>query len=343
MKVKKAELLEILSKVRPGVAKKSIVEQATHFLFTKTDVATFNDRACIIHPFNCDFDFSVKETDFYNIIDSMAEAEFDLELDGDNIKIKSKGTKATLSTVVGESAKVAHLIENIRQSMIGKNFWKPLPKDFTEGIYLCGFSASKDLSTGVRACCAVKKDGLYTTDNIRISIYIMESEMEELLLPAKEASELVKYPVVEYGVSENWAHFRTKDGIIFNCKIMKGEYPFGVVDQLLTEADVPELLSFPGNLRDNVLSIVSLAEGEEESNKCITVSIEKGRIVCKAEKERAQIIKTVESDYEGETKVFLINPVFFSQVLKHATSFSITDTKGIFNSGNFYHLLALPE
>jgi DNA polymerase III sliding clamp (beta) subunit (PCNA family) len=318
-----------------------VVEQATHLCFSGTDVATFNDMICVIVPFKTDISYSIKESDFSKIVDKIDETDFELTLEDENLLIKSKKTKAKLSTVVGETALVTHLIEDIKQNMIGKGFWKPLPKDFTDGLYLTSFSASKDLTTGIRSCCAIRKDGIYTTDNIRISNYIMEGEMEEILLPAKDASELVKYKVVEYGVSENWAHFRTADGVIFNCKVMRGDYPFDTLDSLFVDAK--PTLSFPADLKESVESVITLAEGEGDSDKSILLTVEKGKITCKAERERGWITKTVESDYLGEKFEMLINPVFLAAVLNHATEFTLLEGKGQFQCGNFYHLLALPE
>jgi DNA polymerase III sliding clamp (beta) subunit (PCNA family) len=233
------------------------------------------------------------------------------------------------------------LIEDIKQQMIGKNFWKPLPKDFTDGIYLTSFSASRDLTTGIRSCCAVRKDSIYTTDNLRISNYIMDGEMDEVLLPAKDASELVKYKVVEYGLSENWAHFRTADGIVFNCKVMRGDYPYSTLESLFVDAK--PTLTFPADLKENVEAVISLCDGEGDSDKSITLTVEKGRMVVKAEKERGWITKTVESDYSGGKFEILINPVFLCAVLRHASEFTLLEGKGQFQSDNFYHLLSLPE
>lgn len=343
MKVKKSELMSVLELVRPGLAKKEVVEQAQHFIFSGEDVATFNDKICIIHPFKTDIAFSVNGNDLYKIIGKI-DSDIELKLEDENLKISAKGTNAKLSTIVGEAAMVTHLIESIRQAMIGKNFWKPVPKDFTEGIYLCAFAASKAIDAGITSCCAIRNDAIYTTDALRVSMYIMENKMETVLLPAQSASELVKYKVTEYGISENWAHFRTADGTLFNCKIMKGDYPFEALEAIFTE-DEP-LLQFPANLQENVDAVKILAEGETEVAKFITVTVGKGRIVCKAEEERGWIQKTVECDYEGENLEFLINPVFFGQVLSHATSFALINTgdspKGMFLSDNFYHVLSLP-
>jgi hypothetical protein len=107
--------------------------------------------------------------------------------------------------------------------------------------------------------------------------------------------------------------------------------------------DFDPILSFPSDLREAVESVAYLAEGDGEADKAILVTVEKGRIVCKAEKERGWITKAVESDYEGEKFSFLINPTFFGQILRLATSFTLIEGKGYFTSENFYHILSLPE
>lgn len=340
MKVLKKDLLEVIGKCKPGLATKSIIEQAQHLVFSGTDVATFNDSICVIVPFVTDIPFSVSGNEFSKIVEKIVEPDFDLSLEDGNLLIKSKKTKAKLSTLVGETAMVTHLIEDIRQNMIGKNFWKVLPKDFLDGIYLTSFSASRDLTSGVRACCAIKDDGIYTTDNIRASKYTMEGSMDAMLLPARDVLELIKYKVIEYGVSDNWAHFKTADGIIFNCKVLKGEYPYAPINNLFS--DKPSTITFPTDLKDSVEAVISLCEGEGDSDKSVTLTIETGRIIVKAEKERGWITKTVESDYTGEKFELLINPVFFSAVLKHAASFVLLEGRGQFQAENFSHILALP-
>jgi hypothetical protein len=153
--------------------------------------------------------------------------------------------------------------------------------------------------------------------------------------------ELVKYQVIEYGISENWLHFRTKDGIVFNCRQLKGNYPYQPVFKNIEEA-APEM-SFPVELKAAVSSALVLAEGDMEVNKMVTVTVSAGTITVKAEKERGWIEKTVKTEYVGEKFTFLVNPIFFNQILQHATGFTLYPGKAQFESDNFYHVMALPE
>jgi hypothetical protein len=165
--------------------------------------------------------------------------------------------------------------------------------------------------------------------------------MGELLIPAKDAMELIKYKVTSYGVSENWIHFKTDEGSIFNCKTMKGDYPFAQVAKIFEDVD-PDL-TFPAELKDVVGSVTILAEGDMDINKMVRVSVEKNKITVKAEKERGWIEKTLTFEYDGKPCNFIINPIFFSQILSLASGFTLINGKAQFASDNFTHIMALPQ
>jgi DNA polymerase III sliding clamp (beta) subunit (PCNA family) len=341
MKVNRKELVRILDAVQPGIAKKEIVEQSTHYVFAQNEIATFSDAIMVTHPYECELEFSVKAEDFYKILTKIEDEEVELTLVKDTLNIKAKKTKAGLSTIVGETAMVTHLIEHLREAMGAKKFWKALPKDFTTGVHLCSFSASKDLTTGVKACCAVKGNMIYTTDNIRASMYEMEEEIPDIMLTSNGINELIRYRITEYGMSENWAHFKTPDGVTFNCKTMRGDYPFEPIEMLFGNGCDP-IIAFPAEMTDTVESVIALASGDVISDKAITISVTKNKITCKAEKERGWVTKTVDVEYDGEPFTFLINPTFFSQILKQATDFAIQNGRGLFTSEKFQHVLSLP-
>jgi DNA polymerase III sliding clamp (beta) subunit (PCNA family) len=340
MKIQKDVLLSALMKVKPGLAKKEIIEQAQHFIFSNGEVTTFNDQVCVMHPIECDFDFSVKGEEFYKIISGISEKEIDLTMKESTLHIKAKGTNCKLSTLLGDAGFVAPLVQVLRDAISSDGFWKKLPTEFLDGLYLCALSASKDLSTGVKSCVAIKGENIYSTDGLRASLYVMDSSIEEIMIPARDALELIKYNVTEYGASENWMHFRTTDGTVFNCKSMRGDYPYAKVDRLFEDAE-PTIM-FPDTMKESVSSVLILAEGDVDINKTITVSVKSGSITCHAEKERGSIDKTVECDYSGDAFSFDINPIFFAQILSHAPGLALFDNRAMFLSDNFWHVIALP-
>ncbi len=350
MQVSKEELLKVLIAVKPGIAAKDFIEQATHAIFTGEEIATYNDSISIIYPYKTDFACSVSGEEFYKIVASIKEDTLDLTVEDNQMRIKSKKTKAGLSTIVGENAKVEKLVVRIKETVSARRFWKSLPADFLNGVYLCMFNASRDMTTGVRCCVAVKDDRIYSVDNIRISRFIMQGKVNEMLIPARSAMELVKYKVTKYGISDGWIHFKTDDEVMFNCRTMIGDYPS--IDHFFREPQ--NEITIPMEMQEVMKAAAVIAEGDVDIAKIVEVTIDKGEITCRSEdKGKKWMEKTVDlENYKGRKIVFWVNPTFFSQVLDKSTSlFLVTreefpdeefPDKAIFTSGSFQHIIALP-
>ena len=75
MKIKKLELINILQRVKPGLAKRDVIEQFTHFIFTGESVITYNDEICISHPLKTDFVCSAKSEEFFKAILKRSEVD----------------------------------------------------------------------------------------------------------------------------------------------------------------------------------------------------------------------------------------------------------------------------
>jgi len=347
MKVNRNELLQVLSAARPALAKKEIIEEAVRFIFFGDILATYNDAICISVPFKTDFTCSVHGEELYKILSSIKDDEVDLKVEDNQLKITAKKTKVGMTTIVGEKERVSTLIEKLTADTKKKGFWKKLPKDFITGVSLCMFSASKDMTTGVRCCVAIKDNTIYSTDNLRISKYIMSENTEEMLIPARDVVELIKYSVVKFGISEGWVHFITNDGVMFNCRTMSGEYPFTSIARFF-QAPRNEI-NVPSTVREIMLAAAVVAEGDVSVAKIVEVSIEKGKLLCKSEdKGKKWMENEVDIEgYEGDKVTFYINPIFFSQILEKSTSLYLIQgeefpDKAVFTNDNFTHILALP-
>ena len=345
MKINRKELLIILSACRPGLAKREIIEEAIRFIFTGDAVATYNDQICIVYPYKTDFRCSVNGEEFYKILDGIKEDEVEILVEENQTLVNSRKTKAGLSIVIGETERVDTLIDNIREATKVRGFWKKLPKDFIEGVFLCMFSASKDMTTGVRCCIAVKENKMYSTDSVRVSRYIMDGEiMDELLIPARDAVELVKYPVKKYGISESWIHFITDEGVMFNCRMMIGDYPY-TIDRFFRAPENEFVV--PEELQEVMKNIAIMASGDVDIAKMVEVTIKNDKMICKSEKERGWITKEVAIEgYKGEI-MFYINPIFFAQILTKVTSLFLIQgeefpDKAVFTRESFQHVMALP-
>ena len=349
----KNELLKVLSMVKPGLAKREFIEQTTHVIFTGDEVATYNDQICLLYPYETDFQCSVSGDEFYKILASIKEDEVEITVDEKQVKIKSKKTKAGMSTIVGENAKVEQLIGKIKADTTVKRFWKPLPENFIEGVNLCTFSASRDMTEKDRCCVAVRGDTVVSTDGVRLSRFMLSDPLkEEMLIPIREALELVKYPVVDYGKSQGWLHFRTEDGVIFSCRMYLGTYKFDKILGFLRKP-INEFV-VPMEMQDVMRAAAVVAEGDVEIAKIVEVTIKDGQIVCRSEdKGKKWMEKTVDLEgYDLAPVTFYINPNFFVQILDKATTMFLMrrvdfpdedyPDKAFFTTDTFQHIICLP-
>ena len=346
MIINREVLLNALRTVKPGLSTKEIIQQAMHVMFMGEYVATFNDVISVLCPFKTDFKCSVNGEEFYKILEGIKEDEVEVDVDKDHIVVNSVKTKAGFSTLVGEQEKVDVMVEKLLEITSKPKFFRSLPKDFIKGMSLCMYNADKDMTKGINRCVAVRENEVFSTDSLRISRYIMDNKVrDELLINGRDVFDLVKYDVVRYGLSSGWVHFQTDDGVIFNCKTMKGEYPYKRVS---IWCKVPEpKIEMPPELQDAMRNAAVLATGEVDISKQVEVTIKKNTIICKSEKERGWMVKEIDCSYKGKELTFKINPIFFAQVLESATSLSLTQggeypDKAYLSNENFTHIIALP-
>lgn len=336
MKITKSEILNVLQKVKPALAKKDIVEQFTHFIFTGEEVMTFNDEICISHPFKTDFKCSARAEDLYKALNGIKETEVDISVKDDQLIIKSGKTKAGMSTSVERKAEelIAALeLESLAQS------WITIadPEEFCKGAFLSMFSASSDMTQGVLTCVCIEGDRMVSSDEIRISFFQMDKPTElKVLIPARNVAELVKFPVTEYVLTDTWCHFRTEDNIIFSTRILAGDYP-DLSDFFEVEG---KQIALPKELKDTVDSIAFMTEDKLLIDRHVDIKVEDGKISCRAEKDIGWIEKDI--DFEAEDKAhFTINPNFLSQILDKATTLTIGDSAALFLSDKFRHVISL--
>jgi hypothetical protein len=342
MEVNRTEFLNVIAALKPAVAKKDIIEQQTHLIFTGTEIAATNSRVLITYPFVSDIKASIKADYLQKLLNSSASEKMTFTIGNGKFHVKSEDTKASITTVVDEEARVEELIEILKKEMTGE--WKMLPAGFSDGVWLCAFSASKKMTEGVIIAVFVQKEGIFTTDNRRASWYkLHESFDEEFLLSASDAIELSKFDVVEFLLTDNWAHFKTGSGVTFSTRILKGEQlPIrSVFDQF---PDSEKIVLPVGTLKEAVDAVSFIFDKEKDADFWIDVKITKGKISCRAMQDRGVVEKFIDfASYTGPEFSFRINPLFFSQVLERSVSIQLNGTESaLFTSDDFSHIILLP-
>jgi hypothetical protein len=338
MRIIREQLVNILASLRPGLSKKSIIQEMSHFVFTGKDICTYNDRTCIVYPYETDFSCSVKGEEFYKILYGVSEDEVEIGVEDNYLKVGSKRLKAGLSTLIDEKEKVEPMIASIKRSVKKLKFSK-LPSNFIDGSFLSMFSTSKDMTKGVLNCVCYHDDNIFSTDALRVSHFKMNSTVPFSLIHYKNVIDLVKFPVVETALGTSWIHFRTENGVTFNCRVLLEEYPEHIEQYFDIEGVTVPL---PSKLKEVVETVTILAEGDIDTSKVIKVDIAKGIIKCTAKKERGWIENSMEINYKDKPITFYINPIFFAQILDRAINMVVGEQSALFITDTFKHIISLP-
>lgn len=336
MKVNRQELLKALKAIKPGLATKDIVEKATCFIFTGTEIITYNDLISIGIPFKTDFKCSVPAQEFYKILSEMEDK--DLRIFVKDGKLNFKTSRAT-----GHASISTESADDIVQLLIPKNKqkWQPLPKDFIQGVSLCMFSTSKDMTHPHLSCLCIQGDEIISSDDYRISLFTMKNKIKnKMLIPATEIQELIKFKVTHYSINEPWVHFKDKNGVVFCARTIQADFPN--YKKFLDVKGTRRFKIPEGTIKAIKLSSI-FAEGDFDSNKRILITIGDGELVCKGEKESGGIEVKTKIDFKGKPVSFTINPFFFSQILSHISTVVLSKNTLLFKSGSFKHLISLFE
>ena len=335
-KMKVQDLLFALNSVKPGLATKDVIEQATHFVFTGSEVATWNDRVCVSHKLDTPFYCSVVAEDLMAILRGMKEGDIEeMYLSPENqLVIQSSYTAARLSTMVSER----RVEEALASMKLDELEWKPIPQRFLSGLKLCQFSASADHTTQNLFCVYVEGMDILSSDGDRCSIYNMDEVMPEMLIPASTIKDLTGYNVTHYCVSDNWLHCKTAENATFSVKLGSGEF-HDIRQYFEVEGEVAPL---PIEVKDAVDSATAMCEADSVKDLKLSVIITKDLVTIHAEKERGDITKKVPCKYDGPSLNFLVNPVFFSEVIGLSTEMTVGDGVCLFQSDNFRHVISLP-
>ena len=325
------ELLNVLEKVKPGIASKNVIESMTYFYFSGTDIITYNDQISIQHPFKTKFNLFVKAQDLYKLISKLTEKEIKIEEKDGKLSLTCKTLKANLNTM--NDPEVIERIKNVSDSL-NKAEWKSLPENFCDSITLCSFSTSTRDSDGTLTCVHIDGKHCVSSDNNRISHAILTEEMDNMFIKATEIKNLDNIRPTQYSVTKSWLHFKNADNCIFSIRKITGEFPAYL-----------QFFNFEGkevNLPKEILegiNLTSILAGD--SNPAIKFKIAKGFCMLSSNSDAGTITHRSKIKYNDEEINFTINPDFLKQMMSHSSTITVGEDKAKLQTGNSFSLLTL--
>ncbi len=335
MKINKAELQEALEKVRPGLAQKELIEQATSFMFMGDRVVTYNDEISISHPVKgLDVKGAVKAQALYSFLNKVKKDEIEIEWEENQVLIKAGRSKAGL---VFESEVKLPIDEEIGE--IGK--WKKLPENFVEALKFCHPCCSRDMSRPVLTCVSVSKEKVEASDSYQIVLHKLSGKVpgDGFLIPATAVRDLVRYKITEVAQGESWVHFRTEDGTVFSARTISNEFPDTSKHLKIDGVE----FSFPKNT-DEILERADVFSKKEISTgdiPVVTVEIKDKRVKFSAENEYGWFEEESRVKYDGKPVKFAVGIEFLVNLFTKLQNCVIGPDKIGFSGENWQHIVAM--
>lgn len=337
-KLKRQDLIKVLDLLKYGLSTKEIVEQTTHYLFMGDKIATYNDMICIVASFNTGFFGSVRSGEFYKLLSKVSDDYINLILQEGQFVINAGRSSFGLAYM--EPGKIHEMVGSLDHDDLE---WENLSKEMKEGLVICAFSASKDMTSPVYTGVYVDGNDILSTDRYRISWCRIKDSGASFLIPASSAICLLHYDLDYYSVTDSWIHFKGKD-LIFSSRLLAEEFP------KKTKTFFPGKLTGGFHLPDGFDGALDkacvLLEQDFDLDKQVEIEIKKeGILICQVEKEGLGWFKEefeLGDSFEYEDLKLITNPIFLREILRYKPEIiPVDENRLLFTSDNFSHLVSL--
>lgn len=329
--MEKANLVNALEIVRPGLARKEMIEQTTSFAFMDGAVVTYNDEISIRHPIDIGVEGAVGSEKLYNFLTKTDKDEVEIEEKGDKIQLKAGKALAGIKINKDIQLPVDHFPDDDAE-------WQPLPENFADMVRFCLFSCASDMTRPVLNSIHVTGTMIESTDTFRMTrCTFPNSGGDELLIPLHHAKELVKYTCTHLTFTKNWIHFRTDQGSTFSCRIFSGEYPdisgFFAVDG--HEITLPKTI-------EEVLSRAAIFSARENYlDEQLFIDLEDKQLTVSATSDEGWFKESHRVRYSDDPLQMIVVPRLLSEILKVKYTCTIGEDAIKFEGENWEHLVKL--
>jgi len=327
MKTNRDSLVQILSAVSPGLARKDLLAQAQSFVFVGGEVITCNDRVAVHHPLPPELKElhgAVKADETYRILSRMEGDEVDVEMTISDEKVAGSSNALVLRTAKTKAEIKRDAEIKLKFQAIGTpEQWEKIPEGMLEALEFSAFCASTDLSKPLLCHLLIKGDEIAATDNHRVLLRKFKKALKNtLLLPARVVPELLAYAPVEVGVTQGWIHFRNEKGVTYSVRTIDGSYPD--LHRFFVDIKGEEIV-LPLDLCDGI-NRVREALDRTADQPLIKVSTTGGVLMATGEGPYATVKERYKIAFQG-TLTFFVNADFLFDALKIADKYIVTDAR----------------
>lgn len=331
--MKKRELLQALETVKPGLASREIIEQATSFAFMNGCVVTYNDEISVSRP--------VEGLEIEGAVEAEVLHKFLARAGADDVEVEAAGSEIRLTAGRARAGLALQAEIRLPVGEVGKvDEWHALPEGFIGAVRTCLPSCARGMSHPVLTCVHARRDGLVeATDNYRITRAEIGSEIpvDTFLMPAASARELLKFGAAEVAFGGGWMHFRTDAGTVLSCRVFEDKFPD--VSKFLEVKDGTEL-RLPKESKEMLERAAVFTEASERDDD-VEIRVGDRRMTASVRADTSWFEEDAPIQYRGDPLSFAVNPLFLRDMVEQVRVCTVGGAVIKFEGEGWVHVIAL--
>jgi len=335
MRVNREELLNNLESVQPGLSKRELVEQSSCFVFTQGKVMTYNDEIACSHDNSLEIVGAVQAEPLLAILRKMQEDEIDIEVGEGELRYKGKKREGGIRM----EQEVLLPIDSVEAA--GK--WRPLAREFSEGISLVEKCAGRDEDQFSTICVHLYPDWVEAYDNLQVARYHMKTGIKQPTLVRRNSIKHIhSLDMTEFSESPAWLHFRNPTGLVLSCR----RYLWDELDAA-GRLDVSDILKTKGErtiLPKGLADAASKAEifsSDNSDENLVQVELKSGKLRITGRGTSGWYRETKSVKYEGRPLSFRIDPKLLAEITEKHNECEITPSRLKVDNKKFVYVTCL--
>lgn len=331
--MKKSDILQALTIVKPGLSNKEVIEQASSFAFIDGHIVTYNDEISISAPVEgLEIEGAIKAEILYGLLSKIKAEEIDMQVVGNELIVKAGRTKAGITL----QEEILLPLEEIAT----KSKWKAVPEGFSKYLAFAADACSADMSNAKLTCVHVTEEGLLqASDNYKIVQIDLKAKMpvKNFLLPSASAKIVAKMNPVKISEGEGWVHFKTEAGTTIACRVYDDEFP--VIEKILKVQG--QEVTFPANLSKVLERAGVFTKRERSFEESVEIELTEKRLIVKATSDNGWFTESLNIEYPGKPMQFVITPYLLKDILSETLECVVGERLLKFETEDWIYVSAL--
>jgi hypothetical protein len=342
--VNRGGLLLVLNKLKPGLAAKDVIDQATCVVFHDGLAWSFDDEVAVSHPLPEGLEKITGAVPADPLMQFLARSKADTveieavgaatEDDPNATELRLKAGRAKVGIAMREITLPVHEIPVPEK----EEDWKPLPDDFVKYASLAALACSSDSSSPALCCLYITAGAIWACDNYRLTQVALSDDMGTFLLPSSYVRYMRDFSPDSYALADGWLHLINKDEVVMSCRTTSGKYP-DVAGLLEIEGQQVKL---PEGLEDVLARAEVFAEAEYREEEEVRLEADgTGVLMVRAQGTAGWVEEELTIERAAGKFAFPVSPALLADALTLDRNVTLSDGAILIEGENFKHVVSL--